>query len=76
MEKIIEFFTTLYEQYFYWILAGVVLFALLVLASIIIGVKKHKAKKKQQTEAFIKESVQTLTPEEIENISKIRGFFC
>lgn len=69
MDKIIEFLKTLYEEHFYLILAVVVAFALLVFLVIVLTIKKQKAKKQKAKETFIKESVQALTPEEIEKIS-------
>ncbi len=69
MEQIINFFKTLYQDYLWLILVCVVLFAVLVFLAIIYTVRKQKAKKQKDKETFIKESVQALTPEEIEKIS-------
>lgn len=70
MDKIIDFFKTLYNEHFALIVVSIVLFAILIIAIIILGRINANKRKKKKFEENKKKAVSNLTPEEIDNISK------
>lgn len=70
MDKIIEFFINLYNNHFYVIVISVILFSILIIGAIILSqiIKNQKEDKMYKENA--KNAINSLTPEEIDNISQ------
>lgn len=69
MDKIIEFLKLCYNEYLDLIIAGVCLIAVIIFVCIVIYIDKKKSRKEKKIERFQEQSIEALTPEEIEKIS-------
>lgn len=70
MEKIGEVIHLLTTKYLTWTLSAIIVFIILMFFIIIYSLSKMRKNAEKSKEIFIHESVESLTPEEIENISK------
>ncbi|MBO5926105.1 MAG: DUF1508 domain-containing protein [Clostridia bacterium] len=70
MAMIIEFFKTLYHDYFFVIIITVISLAVLIVGSIIFVQIKKDNKEKKMFKENAEKAVSSLTPEEIDNISQ------
>ena len=69
LEAIVNFLSKLVNDYLPFTLLGILLLIVIVFLSILLHSKRKREMAKLQREEFKQESVQSLTPEEIDNIS-------
>ena len=70
MGKIIDFFQKLYTEYFYLLIIGIVLFAVLIAIIIVLTHIKSKRKSVEMFKNNEEKAITSLTEEEIKNISQ------
>ena len=68
MEKIGEVIHLLTTKYLTWTLSAIIVFIILMFFIIIYSLSKMRKNAEKSKEIFIQESVESLTPEEIEKI--------
>jgi uncharacterized protein YegP (UPF0339 family) len=69
MEKIKEFIHLLTTTYLTWTLSAIILLIIIIFLAIVLTVSKARKKAQKSKEIFKHESVESLTPEEIDKIS-------
>ncbi len=70
MDKIIDFFKNLYEHHFYVIVIAIILFSVLIVTAIILSQIYKTKKEDEMFKKNAENAVNSLTPEEIDNISQ------
>ena len=70
MDKIINFFTNLYHNHFYIIIIAVILFSVLIITAIVLSQIYKTKKEGEMFKKNAENAVNSLTPEEIDNISQ------
>lgn len=69
MEVIKEFLYKLGNEYLYWTLIGIIALVIIIFLCIVLHVSKKRARAEKTKAQFKQSSLQSLTPEEIDNIS-------
>ncbi len=69
MEFIRDLLHKLGNEYLYWTLIGIIALVIIIFLCIVLHVSRKKARAEKTKEAFKQASLQSLTPEEIDNIS-------
>ena len=69
MQAIFNFFETLYEEHFYVIIIAIILFAIILISTIVYVEIRISKKEEKMFKENAKNAVTSLTPEEIDNIS-------
>ena len=69
MEAIKEFLYKLGNEYLYWTLIGIIALVIIIFLCIVLHVSKKRARVEKTKAQFKQSSLQSLTPEEIDNIS-------
>ncbi len=70
MEAVLNFFQTLIDEHFYIVIISVILFSVLVVGLIILSQIKKAQKEDKMYKEHAENAVKSLTPEEIDKISK------
>ena len=68
MEAVKEFISKLLNEYLYWTLIGIIGLILIIFLVIVMYVKHKRANQEKSKQDFKQNSLQSLTPEEIDNI--------
>ena len=69
MEFIKDLLRKLGNEYFFWTLIGIIALVIIIFLCIVLHVSRKKARAEKTKEEFKQSSLQSLTPEEIDNIS-------
>ena len=69
MEVIKDFLYKLGNEYLYWTLISIIALVIIIFLCIVLHVSKKRAKAEKSKEKFKQSALQSLTPEEIDNIS-------
>lgn len=69
MEVIKDFLYKLGNEYLYWTLISIIALVIIIFLCIVLHVSKKRAKAEKSKEEFKQSALQSLTPEEIDNIS-------